>query len=107
MLARLTAVTAAIAIFASPAVLTLLVVGEALELVVVPRLKFVAVLVSRLYANLFVAELAKRSVSYSRVEPAFEVRCEARKRLVAKLTPAAEVLSAIAAVKGHIKPFHL
>ncbi len=57
--------TAAIAIFASPAVLTLPVVGEALELVVVPRLKFVAVLVSRLYANLFIAELVERSVSYS------------------------------------------
>ena len=99
--------TAASAIVASPAVLTLPGVVEALELVMVPRLEFVAVLVSRLYANLFVAELAERSVSYSRVEPAFEIRCEARERLVAKLAPAAKVLRAITAVKGHIKPFHL
>ncbi len=94
-------------IVASPAVLTLPVVVEALELVMVPRLECVAVLVSRLYANLFGAELSKRSVSYSRVEPAFEVRCETREHLVAKLAPTAEVLHAIAAAKGHIKPFHL
>ncbi len=108
MLAKLTAVTVAVAIFASPAaVFTPLVVGKALELVMVPRLKFMAILVSRLYANLFVAELAERSVSHSRVEPAFKILCEARERLVAKLTPAAEVLRAIAAVEGHRKPFHL
>ena len=104
---QLTAVTAASVILALPAVLTLPVVGEALELVMVPRLELVAVLVSRLYANLFVAELAERSVSYSRIKPAFEVRCEARKHLVAKLAPAVEVLCAIAAVKGNVKPFHL
>ncbi len=84
-------------IVASPAVLTLPVVVEALELVMVLRLEFVAVFVSRLYANLFIAELAEQSVSYSRVKPAFEVRCETRERLVAKLAPAAEVLHAIAA----------
>ena len=94
-------------IVASPAVLTLPVVVEALELVMVPRLEFVVVLVSRLYANLFVAELAKQSVSYSHVECAFEVCCETCERLVAKLAPAVEVLCAIAAVKGNVKPFHL
>ena len=94
-------------IVASPAVLMLPDVVEALELVMVPRLEFVAVLVSRLYANLFVVELAELSVSYSRIKPAFEVCCETREHLVAKLAPAAEVLRAIAAVKGHIKPFHL
>jgi hypothetical protein len=46
-------------IVASPAGLTLLVVVKALELVMVPRLEFVAVLFSRLYANLFVEELAE------------------------------------------------
>jgi hypothetical protein len=46
-------------IVAWPAALTLLVVVKALELVMVPRLEFVAVLVSHLYANLFVAELAE------------------------------------------------
>ena len=50
---------ASVMIVALPAVLTLPVVVEALELVMVPRLEFVAVLVSRLYANLFVAELAE------------------------------------------------
>ncbi len=60
MLAQLTAVTAtSTMIVASPAVLTLPVVVEALELVMVPRLEFVVVLVSRLYANLFIAELAE------------------------------------------------
>ena len=41
-----------------------------------------AVLVLRFYANLFVAELAEQSVSYLRVEPAFEVRCDTRERLL-------------------------
>ena len=74
---KLTAVTVAVAIFASPAaVLTPFVIGKALEFVVVPRLKFMAVLVLRLYVNLFVAKLAERSVSHSRVKPAFKVLCE-------------------------------
>ena len=106
-LARLTAVTAAIAIVALPAVLALSVVHEALELVIVPRLELVAVLVLRLYANLFVAELAERTVSHSRVETAFKILCETREHFVAELAPATEVLRAIAAVKGPLKPFHL
>ena len=74
----------------------------------VPSLELVTVLVSSFYANLFVAELTERAVSHSRVETAFEVRRETpRERLVAKLAPAAEVLRAIAAVKGHIEPFDL
>ena len=108
MLAKLTAVTVAVAIFALPAaIFAPFVVSKALELVMVPRLKFMAILVSRLCADLFVAELAERSVSHSRVEPAFKILCEARERFVAKLAPAAEILRAIAAVEGHIEPFHL
>ncbi len=97
---------AAIAI-ALRAVLALPVVDEALELVVVPSLELVTVLVSSFYVNLFVAELTERTVSHSRVKTAFEVRRETCERLVAKLAPAAEVLRAIAAVKGHIEPFDL
>ena len=78
-----------------------------LELVVVPSLELVTVLVSSFYANLFIAELTERTISQSRVEIALEIRRKTRERFVAELAPAAEVLHAIAARKGHIEPFDL
>ncbi len=66
-----------------------------------------AILVASFHANLFVAELAERTIGHSRVKTALEIRRETCERFVAELTPTAEILHAIAAVKGHLEPFNL
>ena len=66
-----------------------------------------AILVASFHANLFIAELAERTVGHLRVKTALEIRRETREHFVAELTPAAEIFRAIAAVKGHVEPFNL
>ncbi len=65
------------------------------------------ILVSSFHANLFVAELAERTVGHSRVETALEICRETHEHFIAELTPAAEILRTIAGVKGHVEPFDL
>ena len=66
-----------------------------------------AILVASFHANLFVAELAERTIGHSRVKTAHKIRRETCERFVAELTPTAEILHVIAAVKGHVEPFNL
>jgi hypothetical protein len=74
---------------------------------VVASLELVTVLVASFHANLFVPELTEHTLGHSRIKTALEIRRETRERFVAELTPAAEILRVIAAVKGHVEPFDL
>ena len=105
-LTRLTAVIAAVAV-APPAVLAPLAVCQALELIVVTSLKLVTILVASFHANLFVVELAERTVSHLHVKTALKIFHKSRERLVAELTPATEIFRVIAAVEAHIEPLNL
>ena len=65
------------------------------------------ILVASFHANLFILELAERTVGHSRVETALEIFCKSCEHLVTELMPAAEIFRAIAAVKIHIEPLNL
>jgi hypothetical protein len=67
----------------------------------------VTILVASFHANLFLAELAKRTVGHSRNKTALEIFHESCELLTTEFTPAAEIFRAIAAVEAYIKPLNL
>jgi hypothetical protein len=78
-----------------------------LELVVIARLKLVAVITTSCLANLFLALLLKRAIVNPQVVNTFEVLRKGRERFIAKPASALDVLRAIRLMKAHIEPLNL
>ncbi len=104
--ARLVIASGVAIAIASPTVVRLF-FGNALEFVVVTRLKLVAVVTTSGLADLVVALFLERSVGNPRVMNTLEILREGRERFVNKSASASDVLQAIRLVKARVKPLNL
>ena len=82
-------------------------VGDALKLVVIARLKLVAVIMMSCLTDLVVTLLVKCSVDNSHIVNTFEVLCKAHEYFVNKSVSALDVLRAIRLLKAKVKSLNL